>query len=238
MGGRTMSKRYEVDFLGHSECGADIVGCRFGKPVDYTFTPGQYMSLTLATAEGEQTKPFTHSQAPGDPYLELTTRLSGSVFKNALSALRPGDRVRVVGPSGRLMLPPGTDTIAFLVGGVGITPARSILRNAWQHHFSWKDAVVFYGNRDPSCMPYADELAQMSSAGVRVVNVLERADDSWSGYLGFVTAQIVRENVDPDDGRLFCVSGPPVMVTAMESVLDELGVASERRLVERFGVQI
>ena len=35
-------------------------------------------------------------------------------------------------------------------------------------------------------------------------------------------AQIVRENLDPADGRLFCVSGPPVMVDAMERVLDEI----------------
>jgi len=233
-----MSTGYEVDFLGRSECGTDVVCSRFSKPPGYAFTPGQYMSLTLATAEGNQTKPFTHSQAPGDAYLELTTRLSGSAFKNALAALDRGDRVRVTGPSGRLVLPPGTNTVAFLVGGVGITPARSMLRDAWQRHFVWEDAAVFYGNRDPSCMPYADELAQMSPGGVRVINVLEHPDDSWSGYRGFVTAQIVRKNVDPNDGRLFCVSGPPVMVTAMESVLDELGIARERRLVERFGVQV
>jgi ferredoxin-NADP reductase len=232
-----MSKRYEVEFLGCSECGADIVSCRFSKPEGYTFTAGQYMSLTLQTVEGDQTKPFTHSQAPADPYLELTTRLSGSAFKNELASLREGQVVRIAGPSGKMVLPEGIDTIAFLVGGVGITPARSMLRDAWQRGFLWKDAVVFYGNRDVSCMPFADELAEMLRSGVRVVNVLERAEESWAGYRGFVNAQIVRENLDPFDGRLFCVSGPPAMVVAMEGVLDELGIERGRRLIERFGIE-
>ncbi len=230
-----MSTRYEVEFVTQGGCGTDVAWFRFGKPDGYTFTPGQYLTLTLATAEGEQTKPFTHSEAPRDPYLEITTRLSGSAFKNALGALESGERVHVAGPAGRLRLPAGAERIAFLVGGVGITPARSMLRDAWQRGFVWSDAVVFYGNRDPSCMPYADELAEMASSEVRVVNVVERADESWTGYRGFVTADIVRENVDPHDGRVFCVSGPPVMVEAMERVLDELGVESDRRLVERFG---
>jgi ferredoxin-NADP reductase len=231
-----MSEHYEVEFLGRSECGIDVVCFRFGKPDGYAFAPGQYMSVTLETAEGEQTKPFTHSQAPADPYLEVTTRLSGSAFKNGLASLDEGQRVRIFGPSGRMVLPDGIDTVAFLVGGVGITPARSMLRDAWQRGLVWKDAAVFYGNRDASCMPFAEELARMSPSGVRVINVLERADDSWSGYRGFVTAEIVRENLDVGDGRLFCVSGPPVMVAAMEGVLDELAIEPARRLIERFGI--
>ncbi len=230
-----MSESYSVRFLDREMCGADVVMSRFEKPEGYTFTPGQYMLLTLQTAEGEQTKPFTHSQAPGDAYVELTTRLSGSAFKNALMALQAGDSVRIAGPAGRLALPPGTDTVAFLVGGVGITPVRSMLRDARQRQFFWKDAVVFFGNRDRTCMPFAEELAAMATHGVRVVDVLEHGNESWTGYTGFVTADIVRENVDAADGRVFCVSGPPVMVTAMEGVLDELGVSNERRLVERFG---
>ena len=231
-----MSGRYEVAFIGRELCGSDIVHSRFEKPQGYSFVPGQYMLLSLDTAEGGQTKPFTHAQAPQDDYLEVTTRISGSAFKNALIGLDPGDVVRVAGPNGRLVLPEGIDTLAFLVGGVGITPARSMLKDAWLRGVIWKDAAVFFGNRDVSCMPYVDELEQMATSGVRVINVLEHAEDSWTGYTGFVTAAVVRENLDPADGRLFCVSGPPVMVSAMERVMDDLGIEPHRRLIERFGV--
>lgn len=230
-----VSERYEVGFLERESCGTEVASFRFSKPEGYSFVPGQHMVLRLETAEGPQSKPFTHSQAPRDGYLEVTTRLSGSAFKNALAVLEPGERVTVLGPLGGLVLPPRTTRIAFLVGGVGITPARSMLRDAWQNGRIWEDAVVFYGNRDPSCMPFAAELAEMTSTGVRVVHVIEHPDDGWEGYTGFVTARIVAENMDASDGRTFCVSGPPVMVDAMERVLDELGVEPGRRLIERFG---
>lgn len=236
-GGRVGAKR-EAKLIGSEYCGSEIASFRFTKPEGYSFESGQYMVLTLATADGPQSKPFTHSQAPDDPYLELTTRLSGSAFKNALAALRPGDAVAVRGPAGHLVLPAGTARIAFLVGGVGITPARSMLRDAAHREAVWADAVVIFGNRDEGCIPFREEIEGMAGSGVRLVNVLEHPGPSWTGETGFVSADIVRRHCSLSDGRLFCVSGPPVMVGAMERVLDELGVEESRRMIERFGTSV
>jgi ferredoxin-NADP reductase len=211
-----VSAQHEVKLIGRESCGSEIASFRFTKPDGYTFWAGQHMVLTLITAEGPQSKPFTHSQAPSDPYLELTTRLSGSAFKNALFALTPKDAVTVRGPGGRLVLPAGTTRIAFLVGGVGITPVRSILRDAVHRGLKW------------------EEFEAMAGSGVRLINVLERAEPSWTGETGFVSSEIVRRHCDLSDGRRVLVSGPPVMVDAMERVLDELGVEGSRRMVERF----
>jgi ferredoxin-NADP reductase len=225
---------HEVQYLDRTDCGTEIASFRFSKPDGYTFEAGQYAVLSLDTAEGRQSKPFTHAQAPGDAYLEVTTRLSGSAFKNALAALEPGARVSIRGPQGRLVSPPGLMRVAFLVGGVGITPARSILRDRVLKGEPFDDAVVFFGNRDESCIPYREELDAMGPMGVRVVNVLERPPADWGGEAGFVSAQIVRRHLDTTDGRMVIVSGPPVMVVAMERVLDDLGVDPARRVIERF----
>lgn len=230
-----MAERYEVRFIEREECGPDIASFRFTKPERYSFRAGQFAVFTVPTAEGPQSKPFTHSQAPDDPYLELTTRLSGSPFKNALAAFAPGDPVVIQGPGGRLTLPPGTTRIAFLVGGVGVTPARSMLRDATRKGVVWEDAALFFGNRDEDCIPFRSEIEAMAGRGVRLINVLERPGLRWSGEAGFVSAEIVRRHCDLGDGRLVVVSGPPVMVAAMERVLDELGVAEPRRMIERFG---
>jgi ferredoxin-NADP reductase len=40
--------------------------------------------------------------------------------------------------------------------------------------------------------------------------------------------------MDPADGRPFIVTGPPMMVEAMERVLDELDIPTDRRRIERF----
>lgn len=229
-----MLETFPTSVIDLSPCGPDVVTLRLERPAGYEFKAAQWFRLTLTTEEGEQTKTFTHASAPGDGWLELTTRLSGSAFKNVVAALTPGDEVTVSAAGGRLALPQGTSRVAFLVGGVGITPAHSILRDRAQRGEGFEDAVLFYGNRDEACMPYLSEFLAMGDLGVRVVSVLEHAPETWPGERGFITADVVRRHLD-DDGRPFLVAGPPVMVVSMELVLDALGVDSDRRIIERFG---
>ncbi len=224
-----------VAFRERVECAEGVAAFRFTKPEGYGFLPGQYFTLGLDTREGRQSKPFTHSDAPDDPFIELTTRLTGSAFKNALVALSPGEGVAVGGPFGRPALPEGTSRAAFLVGGVGVTPARSVLRDA-RHRRTGLEAVVFLGNQNESCMPYAAEFEAMHrvDSGIRVVNVLVAPSADWTGERGFISADIVRRYIDPDAGWHFVVAGPPAMVDAMSRLLDELAVPKERTSLERF----
>lgn len=230
-----MSARYNVELLGAERCGEDVITLRLSRPEGYSFRPGQWFRLTLQTTQGELAETFSHCSAPGDPDLELTTRLSHSAFKQALALLEPGARVSIAGPGGRLSLPSDASRICFLVGGVGITPVRSMLRDAAATGRRFDDALLIYGNRDESCMPFSEELDALGSIGVRVVRCLERPREGWTGERGFITAEMVRRHMDPTDGRPFLVAGPPVMVTAIEGVLDQLAVPAERRIVEKFG---
>ena len=230
-----MTSRHEVELLGMDACGVDTLIVRFSRPAGYEFSAGQWFRLTLATDQGDVTETFSHCSAPSDPLLEMATRRSGSPFKRALAALEPGTRATIAGPGGHLALPEGADRITCLVGGVGITPVRSILRDARARDRVFSDALVLYGNRDETCVPFSEELLAMGDLGVRTVVCLERASDAWTGERGFITAETVRRYMDPADGRLFLLAGPPAMVGAMEHVLDELEVAQPRRLLERFG---
>jgi ferredoxin-NADP reductase len=200
----------------------------FTRPEGYRFAAGQFRSLTLATREGEQTKPFTHCDAPGDPVSLVLTRLSGSAFKDALLALRPGDEVKMAGPYGRLTLPEGTSRAGFLVGGVGVTPAASLVGDSVLRR-TGLDCVVFYGNTDQSCIPLRERFAayEASGAPVRVVDVLSRPLPGWAGETGFIGADVLRRHCDPAETRHWFVSGPPTMVSAMLAVLAESGVPTE-----------
>jgi ferredoxin-NADP reductase len=233
-----MPTHHDVELLEVERCGTDVLICTLARPSDYSYKAGQWFRLTLMTAAGESTETFSLCSAPSDPHLEMATRLSGSPFKAALGNLRPGDRVTISAPGGRLALPAYADRVCFLAGGVGITPVRSLLRGARETGRRFEDALLLYANRDESCVPFADEFPGMGDLGVRMVLCFENPTPEWSGERGLVTAEIVSRHVDPSDGRVFLVAGPPVMVAAMERVLDELRVPDEMRIIEHFGAPV
>lgn len=226
---------YTVRFHAHIPCAPATGTFRFGKPAGYAFSAGQYFSLTLQTREGEQTKHFSHCDAPADPRIELTTRLTGSAFKDALLALRPRDEVWITGPRGRLTLPEGVTRVGFLVGGVGITPARSIMRDAVGRG-TGLDVLCFYGNLDQLRIPFKQEFDghEATHPEIRFVHVLQEPLPGWEGERGFITAEVVRRHCDPLDGRYWISAGPPAMAEAMKQVFAELGMPKERFAMEPF----
>jgi ferredoxin-NADP reductase len=216
----------------HVECDG-ISTFAFSRPAGYTFTAGQYQTLTLETREGVQTKSFSHCDAPGDDHSLVLTRLTGSAFKDALRALRPGDAVTTHGPFGHLTVG-DAHKAAFLVGGVGLSPAASIVRDAALRH-TGLECLVFNGNNDETCMPLRTDLASYAEQpNIRVVEVLWKPGDTWKGERGLITADLVRRHCDPADGWHWFVSGPPGMVAAMRAVLEELAVPASAASFEEF----
>ena len=104
---------------------SDTSSYRFARPPEYTFTAGQWFTLSIPSEQGPLDHHFSHADSPTESFVELTTRLTGSDFKNALDALPLGgevkSRVRMAASSSTTTRP----RIAFLTGGIGITPSAA-----------------------------------------------------------------------------------------------------------------
>lgn len=226
---------WRVKFLGQWPCAEGIVTFRFSKPEGYGFDAGQYFTVTLQTREGEQSKHFSHASAPEDATIDLTTRITGSAFKDALMALKPGDEVALAGPRGRLVVPPSARNVGFMTGGVGITPARSIIRHVTLSGAS-TGIALFYGNRSDDCVPYGDEFRTL--AGIResftLVEVIEEPTPAWTSEVGRIDADLVRKYISEPGDYFWIVSGPPPMVDAMRNVVADLGLDSSAVIFESF----
>ncbi len=229
----------------------DIVSFRFERPDDYHYTAGQWHVVTIPATPEPLTHHFTHSSSPTEPYLEFTTRMRGTEFKNALDALAPGTLVEMEGPFGMFTLdtamsvgagkaPTGAPEghrrpLVFITGGIGITPVRSILRWQADSGMAWP-AVLLYANSGEDTIAFREELDAMTEMlpSLRVVYVVSRPSPAWIGREGHIDAVMLAEELDDIAAPMYYVSGPPSMVQSLRDILISQGVDRNSIKTESF----
>src|SRR6185436_15731863 len=93
---------------------------------------------------------FTIASAPCEHHVMVTTRFAskqGSSFKKALKALKPGGSIEVSDLDGDFVLGDPRKQYVFIAGGIGITPFRSILKQA-AHAGKRLHVTLLYANRN------------------------------------------------------------------------------------------
>ncbi len=224
---------FKAVFLGKTGLVSGVKSYRFKRPDGFAYSAGQYFILKLG--EG-LVKAFSFSSSPNErDYFEFTTRVSGSEYKKMLDSLRAGDEVSVSAPYGAFTYG-GQKRLVFLAGGIGITPCISMLRFMTEEGIDC-DAVLVYGNRTREGIVYKDELDRLSKTNSRlkVVHVLadERAPVKGC-YRGFICDEVIRKEVPDPLKWSYMVCGPPAMVSAMQKMLEEMGVPGDQVIVEGF----
>jgi glycine betaine catabolism B len=218
----------------------DTTSYRFSRPAGYSFKAGQWFTITIDSPEGPLDHHFSHADSPTEDHIELTTRLTGSVFKNSLDALPVGAEVDIQGAYGAFLFGYDKPRIAFLTGGIGVTPVRSMLRyladTMGAGRVAGQELVVFYGSMTEDGIVYKDEFDafEKAIAGLRLVHVITNPTPSWKGYGGFITAGIIRAELADPSTWTYYVVGPPPMITAMDKVLTQLEIPQGQIVVESF----
>ncbi|MFH1791878.1 MAG: FAD-dependent oxidoreductase [Candidatus Omnitrophota bacterium] len=201
-----------------------------------TFKAGQFMQLSVGDGK-ELTRYLSISNSPTEKgILEATKKLTGSLFSDRFSALAPGSEVRVKYPMGNLTLDEGRGRIAFLSGGIGITPIRGMLRFISDTN-AGTDCVLIYANRTYGDIVFFEDLADMSKKNqkFRIVHTLSSAPRGWKGRVGRIDRDMISVEVPDYRERLFYVCGPPGMVSAMTDILrKDLNVSHEMIKTENF----
>ena len=219
---------------------SDTTSYRFSRPPDYIFKAGQWYTVTIPSPEGPLDHHFSHADSPTEPQIELTTRLTGSPFKKALDALPMGAEVEIQGPYGAFLFGYDKPKIAFLTGGIGVTPVRSMLRyladTKGAGRVPGQELTVFYGSMTEDGIVYKNEFDEFERVipVLRVIHVITNPAADWKGYGGFITAGIVRAELSDPQAWTYYVVGPPPMITAMDKVLQQLEIPQGQIVVESF----
>lgn len=219
---------------------SDTTSYRFSRPPEYQFKAGQWYTITIPSPDGPLDHHFSHADSPTESFVELTTRLTGSVYKNTLDALPIGAEVDIEGPYGRFLFGYDRPKIAFLTGGIGVTPVRCMLRyladTGGEDRAPGQELVVFYGSMTENGIVYKEEFDEFERTipGLHVVHVITNPTENWKGYGGFITAGIIKAELAHPEEWTYYVVGPPPMITAMDKVLEQLEIPQDQIVVESF----
>lgn len=213
----------------------NVKSFRFPRPEHFTYKAGQFMFVTIKRGEEELRKHFTISSSPTESYLEFTKKISDSRFSQTLDAMHVGDWAKIEGPHGRFTFEGEYTKIGMLSGGIGITPLRSMCRYCADRDAK-TDIVLIYSNRSEKDIAFREDLEEMQQKikHFRIIFGIDEAGIDWTGFVGRINTDIIRDEVPDYKERVFYVCGPPAMVSAMEALLTELEVTQSHIKKENF----
>jgi ferredoxin-NADP reductase len=196
----------QLRFVGKKALGADIVSFNFKPTEPLTWIAGQSIKLELDGPYGPIEHRFTIAAPPYAGVVTVTTRLSGSDYKNTLTALRPGDVVRGYGVEGDFVWRESSVPHVFVAAGIGITPFYAMLAER-AHEGKPLTAHVIYASTNE--FVYKDELEQ------------------WLIPTYIANHRLTVEDIPQTKGLVY-LSGPSAMVDELNQALLVRGTPESR----------
>ena len=126
---------YKIKLVKKEEVAEGTMAFYFEKPENFEFIAGQYVTVSLInppeTDDEGNSRFFSLITAPYENCLGIATRMRDTAFKRVLKEMPIGSEIKIAGPDGSFYLHENASQPAiFLIGGIGVTPVFSILKNA------------------------------------------------------------------------------------------------------------
>lgn len=185
----------------------------------FRFAAGQYLTVTIPDAPPRD---YSMASRPDQKLVELHVRaVPGGHTSNRIHAsLKPGDQIRVCGPTGSAYLREAhSGPIIAVAGGSGLAPIKSIIETALL--IGMRQPIHFYfGARTERDLYLVDHFRALerSFPNFAFVPVLSQdaANQRFRG--GYVSDAIAEHDGDLSGAKAY-VAGPPAMVDATQASL-------------------
>ncbi len=156
---------------------------------------------------------------------------------------KPGDKVTISGPYGEFFIKPTKKEMIYIGGGAGMAPLRSHIFHLF-HTLKTRDRKVsyWYGGRSARELFYTEDFTniekEFDNFSYHIALSEPLPEDNWTGPVGFIH-QVVLENYlknhpEPEEVEYY-LCGPPLMLSAVMKMLDDLGVPPGNIAFDDFG---
>ncbi|MFA7314696.1 MAG: ferredoxin reductase family protein [Candidatus Magasanikbacteria bacterium] len=204
-----------------------------GKNLDkFKYTAGQFAIWRfLDKKRFLQAHPFSFSSSPQDKYLRITIKNLGD-FTSDISNIKPKTRVIIDGPHGIFTAKRTTNKkLAFIAGGIGITPIKSILASLDENYQS----IMFYCHQTSQDTIFKQEQKQFPEKQIKIIHILSKEQNNINEY-GYIDMDKIKKFVPDYLERDFYICGPRPMVKLAIKILDELNVPKNKIYFEKFSL--
>ncbi len=211
-----------------------------------------YRAYSMANHPAEGNIVMLNIRIATPPYNRATSsfeNVNPGICSSYIYSRKPGDKVTVSGPYGEFFIPEGISDdqeLVFIGGGAGMAPMRSHIMDLFKTKKTSKPVSFWYGARALKEVPYMDDFAQIKAdfpdnfsfnlALDRPDPVADEAGVPYTaGFVHNVLFENYLKNHEDPEGCLYLMCGPPMMISAVEKMLDSLGVPPENILYDNFG---
>ncbi|MEG2756106.1 MAG: NADH:ubiquinone reductase (Na(+)-transporting) subunit F, partial [Mucinivorans sp.] len=164
------------------------------------------------------------------------------VCSSYIFSRKPGDKVTISGPYGEFFMRDTKNEKMFIGGGAGMAPMRSHIFDLFLTKKWDGPATFWYGARSLREMFYVEDFdsieAKFPNFKYTVALSDAQKEDNWTGKTGFIHQVIFDEYLKnhsaPEDIEYY-LCGPPMMISAVVKMLDNLGVPPENIMYDNFG---
>lgn len=156
--------------------------------------------------------------------------------------LKTGDKVTISGPYGEFFIKETDREMVYIGGGAGMAPMRSHLFHLFQTLKTGRKVSFWYGARSLREMFYDEHFKDLADQfpnfnyQVALSDAME--EDNWKGSTGFIHQvlhdEYLSKHDDPTEVEYY-MCGPPPMISAVEGMLDSIGVEPEMIAYDSFG---
>ena len=204
----------------------------------YDYRPGQFQFLTFHRGRDlpAEEHHWTISSSPTETGVVASTIKDSGDFTSTIGRTKVGDTATVEAPFGRFSytLHDGPRDLVCVVGGIGITPVRAMIRHLADRG-DGRRVLLLYGNKTRDDIVFRDEfdaLAAGDAPRLKVVHVLSKPADGWDGETGRIDLPLIERHCAAFFGegglgdKTFLVCGPSKLLTSTIAGLKERGVAA------------
>jgi ferredoxin-NADP reductase len=204
---------------------------------EYSFVAGQYANFTIEKDKGKESRIFSISRAPDEKNISFTTIISDSYFKQRINSFVGGEEIEVSEAMGTFTLEKSKgEGIVFLVGGIGITPVKSILEFL-DNKKEKRDITLLYSNKTIERIVFKEKLEKINENWdlLKIIHFISQEENIPKEYeKGRINKEMIENYVGDIASKTFYIVGPPAFAKAMKEITKEKHLLETHIITEDF----